>query len=247
MIQFFRKIRERLLNENKFSKYLLYAIGEIVLVVIGILIALQVNDWNEGQKERRVELKALSDLKREFLYNKVLLDSAVNFKEVAYASNEAFIETIRKGKAGTESIIRRYGGSTINPNNGVLNSLISTGTINTIQNDSLKHLLTSWEDLIQNYREEEERHYNWLDLVVWPYLNGVIPNSDYSEKGGWVFLDSTEVLAYYNEAFKDLKFRNLHLENRKALSFVIGESKLVASNLEQILTLIETEIEQLKR
>ena len=47
MIKFFRKIRQRLLSENKFSKYLFYAIGEIVLVVIGILIALQVNNKNE--------------------------------------------------------------------------------------------------------------------------------------------------------------------------------------------------------
>jgi len=46
MIKFFRKIRQRLLTENKFSKYLIYAIGEIILVVIGIIIALQGNNWN---------------------------------------------------------------------------------------------------------------------------------------------------------------------------------------------------------
>jgi len=50
MIKFFRKIRRQLLTENRFSKYLLYAIGEIVLVVIGILIALQINIWNENRK-----------------------------------------------------------------------------------------------------------------------------------------------------------------------------------------------------
>src|SRR6056297_155228 len=51
MIKFFRKIRQKMLSENKFSKYLIYAIGEIVLVVIGILIALQINNWNESRKE----------------------------------------------------------------------------------------------------------------------------------------------------------------------------------------------------
>ena len=50
MIKFFRKIRQRLLTENKFSKYLIYAIGEIFLVVVGILIALQVNNWNIERK-----------------------------------------------------------------------------------------------------------------------------------------------------------------------------------------------------
>lgn len=48
MIKFFRKIRQRLLTENKFSKYLLYAIGEIILVVIGILIAININNTNEA-------------------------------------------------------------------------------------------------------------------------------------------------------------------------------------------------------
>ncbi len=55
MIKFFRKIRQRLVTENKFSKYLLYAIGEIALVVIGILIALSLNNWNQKNSERNLE------------------------------------------------------------------------------------------------------------------------------------------------------------------------------------------------
>ncbi|NER13473.1 hypothetical protein GWK08_08500 [Leptobacterium flavescens] len=55
MIKFFRRIRQQLLRERKFSKYLLYAIGEIFLVVIGILIALQLNNWNESRKDRNEE------------------------------------------------------------------------------------------------------------------------------------------------------------------------------------------------
>ena len=55
MIRFFRTLRQRLLAENRFRKYLLYAIGEIVLVVIGILIALQINTWNEGRKAENLE------------------------------------------------------------------------------------------------------------------------------------------------------------------------------------------------
>ena len=51
MIKFFRRIRQRLLSENRFSKYLIYAIGEIILVVIGILIAIQVSNWNDRRKE----------------------------------------------------------------------------------------------------------------------------------------------------------------------------------------------------
>jgi len=59
MINFFRKFRQRLLAENKFSKYLLYAIGEIVLVVVGILIALQINTWNQGRNREQIYLGRL--------------------------------------------------------------------------------------------------------------------------------------------------------------------------------------------
>ena len=63
MIKFFRKIRQRLLTENKFSKYLIYAIREIVLVVIGILIALSINNWNEGNKRKSQERDLLLQMK----------------------------------------------------------------------------------------------------------------------------------------------------------------------------------------
>ena len=62
MIKFFRKIRQRLLSENKFSKYLIYAIGEVFLVVIGILIALQINTWNENKLKTKKELFHLENI-----------------------------------------------------------------------------------------------------------------------------------------------------------------------------------------
>ena len=62
MIKFFRKIRQKLLTENKFSKYLLYAIGEILLVVIGILIALQINNWNEKTKDNAKSVNYINRL-----------------------------------------------------------------------------------------------------------------------------------------------------------------------------------------
>ncbi len=58
-----------MLTENKFIKYLIYAIGEILLVVIGILIALQVNNWNEERKLRALELELLQEYQEELQYN----------------------------------------------------------------------------------------------------------------------------------------------------------------------------------
>jgi len=63
MIKFFRHIRQKLLSENKFSKYVLYALGEIVLVVIGILIALQINTINERQKDADYERHILKEIR----------------------------------------------------------------------------------------------------------------------------------------------------------------------------------------
>ncbi|MCX2719179.1 DUF6090 family protein [Lentiprolixibacter aurantiacus] len=65
MIKFFRRIRQQLLTENNFRKYMIYAIGEIILVVIGILIALQINNWNEGRKEFRKSKALLEEFRRD--------------------------------------------------------------------------------------------------------------------------------------------------------------------------------------
>lgn len=84
MIQFFRHIRQTLLAENKFSKYLLYAVGEIVLVVIGILIALQINNWNESRKSdglRKTYEKSLIEELRADLGQLASLNSMFSARE----------------------------------------------------------------------------------------------------------------------------------------------------------------------
>ena len=91
MIKFFRKIRQKLLTENKVSKYLLYAIGEIILVVIGILIALSINNWNENRKSRVIELKVLKQIEGDLSKNLSQLDRAANAMEEIRKSCEIII------------------------------------------------------------------------------------------------------------------------------------------------------------
>jgi hypothetical protein len=79
MIKFFRKIRHQLLTKNKFSKYLLYAIGEIVLVVIGILIALQINNWNTSKIESKNEEIYLYLLSGDLKKDTTQISSVINF------------------------------------------------------------------------------------------------------------------------------------------------------------------------
>ncbi|MGA8854790.1 MAG: DUF6090 family protein [Christiangramia sp.] len=70
MLQFFKKIKNKLLTESKFTKYLIYALGEIVLVVIGILIALQINNWNESRKIRVREISQLKSIQEDIMLDK---------------------------------------------------------------------------------------------------------------------------------------------------------------------------------
>lgn len=79
MIKFFRKIRQKLLTENKFGKYFTYAIGEIMLVVIGILIALQISNWNENRKMRISELSILEEIQEALVQDTIVINSNLKY------------------------------------------------------------------------------------------------------------------------------------------------------------------------
>ena len=78
MLNFFRRIRRNLANQNKFVQYSRYAVGEIVLVVIGILIALQINNWNEERKSSKLEIKILKELNNDLKTNLAEVDETFN-------------------------------------------------------------------------------------------------------------------------------------------------------------------------
>src|SRR5210317_2049235 len=94
MIKLFRNIRKKLAAENKVTPYLLYAIGEIVLVVIGILIALQINNWNENRKSKILERKMLFELAKslEDNCNVMIQDSLLRI--TWNSSSDIIIKTI---------------------------------------------------------------------------------------------------------------------------------------------------------
>ncbi len=96
MIKFFRQIRQRLLSENKFSKYLIYAIGEIVLVVIGILIALSINNWNGEKKEAEVEKQYMISLLSDLAKDRSDLISNVEFGPIPVIYNDSLFSELQK-------------------------------------------------------------------------------------------------------------------------------------------------------
>ena len=91
MLRFFRQIRQRLLTENRFSKYLLYAVGEILLVVIGILIALQINNWNEDRKYAAALRVVLQNVHEEIELNTNYLDGQIDYLDSDLKDLEYFI------------------------------------------------------------------------------------------------------------------------------------------------------------
>ena len=94
MINFFSKIRRQFLAENKYTRYLIYAIGEISFVMIGILLALQVNNWNEDRKQQD-SLNAIYLITKEDISHDILeIDSFIkNFEELRKPAFEAVLHT----------------------------------------------------------------------------------------------------------------------------------------------------------
>jgi len=98
MINFFRKIRKKLADDNKPLKYMRYAIGEIVLVVIGILIALSINNWNQNRLNQLDKKEILSKLQIEFQANKNILQDYKIKNERSMNSNIALMSLIGETK-----------------------------------------------------------------------------------------------------------------------------------------------------
>jgi hypothetical protein len=153
MIKFFRKIRHRLLIENKIRKYLIYAIGEIALVAVGILIALSVNNWNEGNKDRAFELKMLTEilgaLESDISYYQRMekrlfkLDSAANAFINLVHEKRVFKDTLYKNGRSRWYFLRT--GVNLQYNTGPYEALKSSG-LNRISNDSLLKALINFYD-----------------------------------------------------------------------------------------------------
>lgn len=118
MIKFFRNIRKKLLVENRFNKYLMYAIGEIILVVIGILIALQINTWNEDRKERTQSLAFVKDLHKDLQTDTLKFNDAMRKLESLIEKNMIVLSKPRHERYSDtiwQAIYSGYYHTSINP------------------------------------------------------------------------------------------------------------------------------------
>lgn len=163
MIKFFRQIRQNLIMENKTSKYLKYAIGEIILVVIGILIALSINNWNEGRKEVVKEKQLLNNLQGEFEDNLQDLDSiAIEVDKVIRSLEKVFdLFSPTHTNISQDSLNLWLSNAMYSPNwkpsEFLLNSLNNSGTIAELKNENLKLLLYKWSRQQNEMTEVQQR------------------------------------------------------------------------------------------
>jgi len=149
MFKFFRNIRTKLLEDGKVGKYILYAFGEIFLVVVGILIALQVNNWNEYKKERNLEDEYLDKIVLNVKDDINQYKDILSAQKVYRSGIDSFLQVIRNPFKHEVSELDQYYShlwrfERFTPNKGALNNLNSSGKINLIQNDELLNKILNY-------------------------------------------------------------------------------------------------------
>ena len=149
MIKFFRKIRQRLLTENKFSKYLLYAIGEIILVVLGILIALQINLWNQKRTDHILGESYLRRLHNELTQDTTYLNSSFTLtdrgiKKITLELQKAYKTNNTKEDINSLLNLQNFTADALIINKATYEDLLNTQNLNIIPNDSLRFLIIDY-------------------------------------------------------------------------------------------------------
>jgi len=220
MIKFFRKIRQNLLSEGKTGKYLKYAFGEIILVVFGILIALQINNWNEERKDRIKEQVILKQLQEDYQANLAQLEQKMETRAMiltsAFRLLRAFdnpVGIVRDSVIKDLAMVRND--PTFDP---IQNDLTSSENLRLIRNGKLKRLLSNWSSDVVGVIEIE---------VIWTK----VVNEQYDP----IISDLGLGRDIYNSFINDVDHYWLLDKNVNAYKEEIGASKLGAT-LNEILT-----------
>ena len=245
MIKFFRQLRQQLLTENKFNKYLIYAIGEIVLVVIGILLALQINTWNEERKNQKEAHKIVLQLKTEFETNNDLVDSSIEYHRTRLNAVEGFIDgfgtTENLNADSLKSLVSDLGSDwKYEPIKNIIESVISSGKINLIENDSVIQAIRYWGTAINKYNDLYKSQDELYNKNILPILTENYPLFEFDPKHDSKFEANT------NAIFNNLKNENSFVLIRNEAALLLywtEESVKVTQN--DILSKIDQELKEM--
>ncbi len=233
---------------------MIYAVGEIILVVIGILIALQINNWNENSNQDKLELEALKNLREDFNFN---LSELIRIDSVNTKNIKSCVQILNHtGKRYTEEFIleKHLNAATASPDysakNGFLNDLINSGNLGLIKNSVLRNLLSSWlTELSELTLREEASQKTDFELIDFIIKNGSYLDVDEIvgfNKNLNVKLPKSGFEIDNNQMLKIPEFEN-RIENQIIFFNIATEKYLVCMNLnKEILQLLESEIKTKK-
>lgn len=225
MIKVFRKIRYELMEKNKTGKpafpavrYLKYAIGEIVLVVIGILIALSINNWNTDLVDQRTEQNILKNLNMEFKQNKSTIQESIAFQKSILTCARDIMKLIGQPKEvldknNLDSLIARSLDYTeYRPSQVVYSDLIASGKLNLLPED-VRLLLFEWSINLDGKKEGYDTLDEISQTLLLPYLtkNASMKNIDSYSIVEWK--EKSKLISDYYGMFQDLEFEN-NMENQ---------------------------------
>jgi hypothetical protein len=190
MIAFFRKIRQRLLAENRLGGYLLYAVGEIILVVIGILIALQINTWNEQVKVERSISKHLAILKQNLQEDQVQLRQLrqamtenVYYADSAMLQIRTILPVDNKIKMYLVKLILEY---QFSPNTNAMETITQSNEIPALD-AGLQTAILNYYALIERTREREHISNTQIQTKYENHLNNMYTEV-FQKDNDWDFI-----------------------------------------------------------
>ena len=179
MIQFFRNTRKQLFTENKFTKYLFYAIGEIILVVIGILIALQINNWNNRRIEKEEEKKSYRNIKRQIEDDRKELTDAKainNYFSATYKHANKIIRAQDFTKSDSLALIAmglsQY--SDFNSSGNIYETLVNSGNLKLLKNDEITSSIQQLETTYNFVNKLETIHWDMIINELSPLLKSTV-------------------------------------------------------------------------
>ncbi len=161
MFRFFRQLRQHLLTENKFNRYLLYALGEIALVVIGILLALQIDTWNESKKQGQASRDFLLRLQQEVQQNIQYTEAEIRVEIRQVESSKRILQFFNTPLGEVDPMVLDslmyiiFSNNTLEVSSGTLTEGFNTGTIAIIEPDSLRVALYNLPTVVEEIRQQE--------------------------------------------------------------------------------------------
>lgn len=179
MLTVFRKIRQQLVTENKFTKYLVYALGEIILVVIGILIALQINNWNLGRLQRLEEIKTYRNIKRQLTDDQYEISKVKGMNDYFSTQFEYAVKMITTNDQSARDTLAVIAMnlsqfSDFNQTGNIYETLVNSGDIKLLKNNEIPGKLQKLEMIYTYMNKLEDIHWDIIIKELSPEIKGVI-------------------------------------------------------------------------